>query len=71
VRGTYLLMLGVIAYMFITDRSVHGYLEEGGAVTASYGLSFVLPIVALVLSFMAERAIKADEELVRSADRLR
>jgi hypothetical protein len=24
-----------------------------------------------VLSFMAERAIKADEELVRSADRLR
>jgi hypothetical protein len=40
-------------------------------VKASYGLSFVLPIVALVLSFMAERAIKADEELVRSADRLR
>ena len=71
VRGTYLLMLGVIAYMFITDRSVLGYLEEGGAVSASYGLSFILPIVALVLSVMAERAIKADEELVRSADRLR
>lgn len=71
VRGTYLLMLGVIAYMFITDRSVQGYLEEGGAVSASYGLSFVLPIVALILAFMAERAIKADEELVRSADRLR
>ena len=71
VRGTYLLMLGVIAYMFITDRSVTGYLEQGGAVITSYGLSFVLPIVALILAFLAERAIKTDEDLVRSADRLR
>jgi hypothetical protein len=71
VRGTYLLLLGVIAFMFITDRSVNGYLSTGGLVDAGYGLSFVMPIVSLVLTFMAERAIKADEELVRSADRLR
>jgi hypothetical protein len=71
VRGTYLLMLGVIAFMFITDRSVTGYLSGAGAVQARYGLSFVMPIVALILTFMAERAIKADEALVRSMDRLR
>ena len=71
VRGTYLLLLGVIAFMFITDRSVNGYLSGGEPVDAGYGFSFVMPIVALVLTFLAERAIKADEALVRSMDRLR
>lgn len=71
VRGTYMVVLAAIAFLFITDRSVQGYLEKGGAVQGSYGLSFVLPLIVLVLAFMAERSIKADEELVRSADRLR
>lgn len=71
VRGTYMVVLGAIAFLFITDRSVQRYLEQGGTVHGSYGLSFVLPLIVLVLAFMAERAIKADEELVRSADRLR
>lgn len=71
VRGTYLLMLAVIAFMFIVDRSVTSYLEQGGTVETHYGLTFVLPIVALVLAFLAERSIKADETLVRSMDRLR
>jgi uncharacterized membrane protein (UPF0182 family) len=71
VRGTYLAILLVIALLFITDNSVQAYLEQGGTVKSSYGLSFVAPLVMLVLAFMAERAIKADEALVRSADRLR
>jgi uncharacterized membrane protein (UPF0182 family) len=71
VRGTYLLMLAVIAFMFIVDRSVTSYLAQGGAVETRYGLTFVLPVVALVLAFLAERAIRADENLVRSMDRLR
>ncbi|MEZ4756702.1 MAG: DUF4293 domain-containing protein [Flavobacteriales bacterium] len=71
VRGTYLLMLAVIAFMFIVDRSVTSYLAQAGGVETTYGLTFVLPIVALVLAFLAERAIKADEALVRSMDRLR
>lgn len=71
VRGTYLVILGLIAFLFITDNSVQAYLEQGGTVDSSYGLSFVAPLVMLVLAFMAERAIKADEALVRSTDRLR
>jgi hypothetical protein len=71
VRGTYMVVLGTIAYLFITDRSVQAYLGQDGPVRSSYGLSFVLPLIILVLAFMAERAIKADEDLVRSADRLR
>lgn len=71
VRGTYMVVLGAIAFLFITDRSVTTYLEQDGRVDAGYGLSFMIPLIVLVLAFMADRAIKADEDLVRSADRLR
>lgn len=36
-----------------------------------YAVGAFLPIVAAVLFFLAQRSIKADEEKVRSADRLR
>lgn len=71
VRGTYLLMLATIAFLFITDNSVQAYLQEGGQVSGHYGLSFYAPLLVLVLAFMAERAVRADEALVRSVDRLR
>jgi len=71
VRSTYLLLLGISVFLFITDNSMRSYLEQGGSVINHLGLSFYLPIVALVLAFLAERSIKADEELVRSVDRLR
>ena len=71
VRGTYLLMLGIIAFLFITDNSMQSYLTQGGGTVSTYGPSFFMPLVVLALAFMAERGIKADEALVRSADRLR
>ncbi len=37
----------------------------------SYGAGIVLPLVSMILILMANRAIKRDEELVRSADRIR
>ncbi len=70
-RGTYLLTLGVIAFLFITDTSFQGYLEKAGTVASHYGVSFFAPVLMLILTFLAERAIRADEALVRSADRLR
>ncbi len=70
-RGTYLLILATIAFMFITDNSVKAYLGPDGQVDHSYGLSFVMPIIALILTFLADRGITADEKLVRSMDRLR
>ncbi|MCB0770383.1 MAG: DUF4293 domain-containing protein [Flavobacteriales bacterium] len=71
VRGTYLLVLGVIAFLFITDNSMQAYLEGIGEVDSNYGPSFFMPMIILPLAFMAERAIRSDEELVRSTDRLR
>lgn len=37
----------------------------------SYGLGFYLPIVALIANLIANRFIRKDEALVRSADRMR
>jgi hypothetical protein len=36
-----------------------------------YAVGAFLPIVAAILFFLAQRSIKADEEKVRAADRLR
>ncbi|MFN3876327.1 MAG: DUF4293 family protein, partial [Flavobacteriales bacterium] len=38
---------------------------------AAFGAAFFLPFGAVLLGILAERAIRKDEELVRSADRLR
>ncbi|MCW5897810.1 MAG: DUF4293 domain-containing protein [Flavobacteriales bacterium] len=70
-RGSYLLTLLVIAFLFITDRSLRGWLGTMGPVEAHFGIAFFLPFATLLLTFLAERAIRRDEELVRSADRLR
>jgi hypothetical protein len=61
----------MVAFLFITDNSVQAYLEVDGEVERHFGLSFFAPVVALILAFMAERAIRSDEVLIRSVDRLR
>jgi len=43
--------------------------ESGGTLTYLFGS--YLPVIQLILVYMAERAIRKDDELVRSADRLR
>lgn len=40
-------------------------------ISINYGIGALFPIVAIVFTFLAIRAIKKDEELVRSADRIR
>jgi hypothetical protein len=71
VRGTYIIVLAVIAFLFISDRSVQAYMAGSGTFDHTYGISFIAPVIVLILAVLAERAIKADEELVRSMDRLR
>jgi hypothetical protein len=36
-----------------------------------YGLGMYLPVIALAFTFLANRGIKKDEDLVKSVDRLR
>lgn len=44
---------------------------EGVIGSVGYGVGFFMPIAALAFSFLANRAIRKDERLVQSLDRLR
>jgi hypothetical protein len=37
----------------------------------SLSVSLLIPVASIILKFLAVKAIKADEKLVRSADRIR
>ena len=41
------------------------------ASTFRFGVASMMPFVALILNWMAARAVRADEQLVRSVDRIR
>ena len=71
VRIVNLLLVAVTVFLFITDHSIRVHLEQGGKVANQFGLSAVLPLLMIVLAFLAERGIRKDEELVKSMDRLR
>ena len=58
-----LLLIGLQAWVAIVYFSS----EDKSA----FGISTVMPIIAVILDFLAARAILADEMLVRSASRLR
>ena len=71
VRTANLLLIGVTVFLFITSNSVRAFLEQSGLVNSQFGVSAVLPLAMIVFAFLAERGIRKDEALVRSADRLR
>ena len=62
----FLLIVWYIAY------GVIAYLHKS-SVNAEFKLSFaaVLPLIAIILVFMARKGVKADEALIRAADRIR
>lgn len=59
-----LILLGLFVY-----RSLN--LSGETAVVSEKGIGMFLPIVAIVLLVLANKAIKKDEDLVKSVDRLR
>jgi len=59
-------MILIVAAFFYLDSIKQG-LED----FFSYGVAIIFPLLSMILILMANRAIKRDEELVRSADRLR
>lgn len=63
----YLLLAGIITYlMFYTEWNRPDTME-----TMSWGYGYFGPIAALPFVFLANRAIKKDEKLIQSLDRLR
>lgn len=66
--------LCVIVYLLLIAWYGYGFgvaFALKGADTPRPAFAVVLPAIALILTFMARSGIKADERLVRSADRLR
>jgi hypothetical protein len=69
VRGGWMVALLTGVLQFISCNSIDAYLGTGAQ--GHYGVSFFLPVAVIAFGILAERAIRKDEELVRSADRLR
>ena len=58
-----LILLGLFVYRTLT--------ASGEAIVSEKGIGMFLPIVSIVLIVLANKAIKKDEDLVKSVDRLR
>ena len=57
-----LFLLGILIYLSLTLP---------GEVSSEKGIGMFLPIVVILFAFLANKAIKKDEDLVKSVDRLR
>jgi len=67
--GIVFLMIEVVVLVLLTQGGP--YMALGGAEGGNPQLGFGLPIIALLLTWWAGRRIWADEQLVRSVDRIR
>ncbi len=64
-----LLNSGLLVLLLLSTDKLKA--ELGNSANATYQVGVVLPVISLILIFLASRAIMKDENLVRSADRLR
>ena len=65
----YLLLAGIVTGIYLSTSSVLDGMQEGAIQVR--GVAYYLPLVALVLNFLASRSIMKDERLIKSVDRLR
>jgi len=64
--------LNLISQLFLLGFFVYRSLNISGEAAASEkGIGMLIPIFSIVFLVLANRAIKKDEDLVKSADRLR
>ena len=69
----YLIVLLTLVYMFnnVNEKSDNLILETTNTLNVIYSYSMYLLISSLPLMFLANRAIKKDENIIKSLDRLR
>uniref|UniRef100_UPI00359453E2 DUF4293 family protein n=1 Tax=Pricia sp. TaxID=2268138 RepID=UPI00359453E2 len=64
--------LNLILNLFLLGFFVYRSLNLSGETSVSEkGIGMLIPIISIVLLVLANRAIKKDEDLVKSVDRLR
>ena len=60
----------ILGFYMVNDYS--GVLRNNGFEhSLEYGFGLIVPLLAVVFTMLASKAIKKDDELIRSADRLR
>lgn len=62
-----LLLIGLIVLLYVYPN----YLSGLDIMMVNYKVLAAMPIIAIILTLLANRAIQKDENLVRSADRIR
>ena len=70
-RSAYLIGMLIIGGAYLAINSFKAYLGVAKNVEIGYDVSFYLPFAVLAFTFLANRWIKKDEDLVKSLDRLR
>ena len=70
-RLNYLVIIAIIVLIFIGFNIVESKMASATLVSQHYGYGFLAPCAALVFTFLANRKIKADEDLIKSIDRIR
>jgi hypothetical protein len=64
--------LNILMNLILLGFLVHHLLNlSGGTMVSEKGIGSIIPIVVIVLHVLANKAIKKDEDLVKSVDRLR
>tara|TARA_R110001632_G_scaffold2297_10_gene10098 strand:- start:6583 stop:7062 length:480 start_codon:yes stop_codon:yes gene_type:complete len=61
----------ILINLFLLGILIYLSLNLPGEVSSEKGIGMFIPIVVVLLSVMANKAIKKDEDLVKSVDRLR
>lgn len=63
------ILSGFLSFFFLSPLYIH--IKEDNNAIVNYTFATFLPFVNIVLAFIAKRFIKNDEELIKSADRIR
>jgi len=67
----YSTLLAIVGYSFWLSQAVKGIMGDVQIDTHNWGIGLFLSSISMLLILLALRAIKADDKLVKSADRLR
>ncbi len=70
-RITRIMIIAIFAFIITLLSSAYNTVNADGVTNIVTGMAVIFPSVSIVFAALAARAIKKDENLVRSADRLR
>ena len=66
-----MIYIGLVFLLYVDKFSEKLELNFKSAVTITYSAGSILPILSLILLFLANKAVRNDDRKVRAADRLR